>query len=115
MAFLKAGIVFLDEGDLFTGEFHLGVGTVVFQRQPAVVASAQLMLLQDLLDGDITEGNTIGSNASRRLQPYAGWVCARLLIFSTVSGGVVMGWLLAIGGRSFSPSMPWVWKRRLYS
>jgi hypothetical protein len=33
---------------------------------------------------------------------------AGALIFSTVSGGVVCGWLLWIGGRSFSPSKPCV-------
>ena len=48
------------------------------------------------------------SGASSRLPPQDGCSAARALIFSTVSGGVVFGWLLWIDGRSLSPSKPCV-------
>lgn len=40
---------------------------------------------------------------------------ANAVMRSTVLGGVVWGWLLWIGGRSFSPSKPCVWNRRFHS
>jgi len=65
--------------------------------------------------GELTDTPSNLSISLSRVQPQAG--CARLSarIRSTTSGGVVKGWSLGIGGKSFSPYSPCVWKRRLYS
>jgi hypothetical protein len=65
--------------------------------------------------GELTPTPPSFSIALRRQQPHAG--CSKLSarIRSTVWGGVVCGWVLWTGGKSFKPASPCVWKRRLYS
>lgn len=52
VALAKRRIELLDEGDLLGGELDRGLGIAGLQRQPAVVTRAEIVVVEDLLDGD---------------------------------------------------------------
>ena len=62
--------------------------------------------------GKLTDTPLIFRESDSFTHPHDG--CSRLAsrIFASVSGAVAFGWLLMIGGKSFSPSRPCAWKRR---
>ena len=110
MPFPETGVLLLEERHLFGAELDGPLGVLRLQRQPAVVNRVprpfSFRIFWVVIDE--TRIPSSASIASSRLQPWAGCSSANALIFSTTSGGVVCGWLLWIGGRSFSPSKPCV-------
>jgi hypothetical protein len=68
VAFAERQIEFIDERDLFGGEFDHGFGLAGLQRQPSLATRAEIVVVEDLLDGDRRYLFTSSSNiASMRL------------------------------------------------
>mgnify|MGYP001434289320 CR=1 FL=1 len=65
--------------------------------------------------GELTLTPSNSSWSERRTQPQAGLASDSASTRSTTSDGVVIGCVLCTGGRSLSPSSPWVWNRRFQS
>ena len=74
-------IGFFTQGALVGTQLNRLLERALFELEQSLVATSYALLVQDTLNG------------WRR---------------STTSGGVVCGWDLAIGGRSFKQAKPWV-------
>jgi hypothetical protein len=70
VALLEAGIELFQERRLLGTELDRPLGVLPLERQPALVARAQALVVKDLLDGDAeTRRPSSASSASSRLQP----------------------------------------------
>ena len=69
MALLEAGIELLEERRLLRGQLDRLVGVLALQRQPALVAGAEALVVEDLLDGDRRDPPPL--QGQQRLDPVA--------------------------------------------
>src|SRR5690242_4965086 len=102
MALAEAGVLLFEERHLLAGKLDRRLRVAPLERQPAVVRlpsplsfSSFWMVIAE------RRAPSSASIASSRLQPWDGCYIASSRMRATVSAGVVCGWDLWTGGRSF--------------